>query len=71
MFVSEGFTFDGVHSSTYNIKQVRFNSGFFQQNFAPNRAVLEDPVASRDKPFFYGVESSPLEFTMRITKEGE
>mgnify|MGYP000261682110 CR=1 FL=1 len=71
MFISTGFTFNGTHSSMYNIKQVRFTGGFFEQTMSPSRTILEEVVSSRSKPFFYGVESTPITFTLNFIKEGQ
>jgi len=66
MLESVDITFDGVHSSQLDLTQVYVESGLFEEVFTANREIKEVKIAGRARPYFQGVDLSPLEFSVKI-----
>jgi phage-related protein len=61
---STGFIFDGIESSSMGIVQVTSSNGLFEDSFMTSRKIVETKVRGNDKPYFQGIETSPLSFTL-------
>ncbi|MCH4825792.1 distal tail protein Dit [Planococcus halocryophilus] len=61
---SINFSFDGIASEDMGVYIVHEGGGLFEENFLPNRSIIETKSANRNKPYFQRVESEPLEFEL-------
>ena len=71
MFKSTDFTFDGVASSTYNVIIVDINrTGIENFDYGlSNTSIIEEKIPRRERPYHYGVDSSPMSTDFVIIKE--
>lgn len=53
---STGFWFNNRHSSEFGILNVHTQSGLFDEQFLPNRSVIEEKTFGRDEPYLMGFE---------------
>ncbi len=61
---SLGFTYNDIHSSEFGIMNVQTSSGLFEEQFLPNRSVIEEKIAGRDEPYFFGFEYETTEIPL-------
>lgn len=66
-FIHEDFTFNGVHSSTYGVKIVKLNTGLIGTPIAGSKALSEEYIGYRDKPFFYKADMQPMNFSITFS----
>lgn len=63
------FNFDGKWSSDFGLVHVVLDSGMYEETLSANRSIVEGDVSGRNKPNFYRVNETPLEFEMNIAFE--
>lgn len=56
-------------STDLNIINVNLDGGLFQEFFIPAREIKETFIRGSKKPFFHGIDSKPLEFTLSFAFE--
>lgn len=61
---SINFHYDGVYSQDMDVHIAWNSSGAFEENFLPNRRIIEKKIANREKPYFQRVEHEPLSFPL-------
>lgn len=61
---SINFTFDGIASQDMGVHIAWNDSGLFEENFLPERSIVEKKIANREKPYFQRVEHEPLSFSL-------
>ncbi|WP_051567235.1 phage tail domain-containing protein [Priestia flexa] len=60
------FTHNGVHSSQLGIINVNVEGGLFDEVFMASKTIRETTIVGRHKPYFQGVEYSPLTFPITL-----
>lgn len=55
------FTYGGRDSRDFGIMQVQKGSGMFEEQFMPQRTIIEEKIPGRDEPYFFGTDTSPIE----------
>lgn len=65
------FNYDGVWSNEFNLMHVVLDSGMFEETLMASRSILESTTKGNYKPFFSGIEESPLSFEMNIAFENK
>jgi hypothetical protein len=65
MFISEGFTFNSVASSSYGFKIVR-SQAMAQGTIGENRSIVTEIYRTNPLPTFYGVKREPLRFKIGV-----
>lgn len=58
------FMFDGISSEDMGVHIAWNDDGLFEENFLPNRKIVEKKIANREKPYFQRVENEPLSFSL-------
>lgn len=58
------FMYDGISSEDMGVFIAWNDNGLFEDNFLPNRKIIEKKIANREKPYFQGVEHEPLSFSL-------
>lgn len=58
------FMYDGVHSKDMGVFIAWNSKGLFEENFLPEREIIEKEIANREKPYFQGVKHKPLSFPL-------
>ncbi|OXS74299.1 hypothetical protein B1B04_09235 [Lysinibacillus sp. KCTC 33748] len=58
------FMYDGISSEDMGVFIAWSNDGLFEENFLPNRQIIEKKIANREKPYFQRVEHEPLSFSL-------
>ncbi|MFJ7915857.1 MULTISPECIES: distal tail protein Dit [unclassified Lysinibacillus] len=58
------FIYDGVSSEDMGVFIAWSDDGLFEENFLPNRQIIEKKIANREKPYFQRVEHEPLSFSL-------
>lgn len=58
------FMYDGVSSEDMGVFIAWNDDGLFEENFLPNRQIIEKKIANREKPYFQRVEHEPLSFSL-------
>ena len=67
-FSSLGFSFDGIHSSSFdNISVVRIDSGMFPTPIGGAKEIKSDKVAYRDRTYHYRTDLTAMEFSIIIS----
>ncbi|MEI7025781.1 phage tail domain-containing protein [Paenibacillus sp. y28] len=66
---SQHFIFNGERSDAYGITNVNIDSGLSAEPFAAARTIKEQIIRGRDKPYFFGLQKSPLEFSVTFAFE--
>lgn len=61
---SINFHYDGIYSQDMDVHIAWNKSGLFEENFLPNRTIVEKKIANREKPYFQRVEHEPLSFSL-------
>lgn len=69
MYLKTGFSYNGVHSSEFDLLAVRTDNGMIEFPFGVSRDIIEEKINKRN-PYFFGIEEQPLEFTIELSKEG-
>lgn len=69
MYLETGFTFNGVHSSDFDLIAVRMDDGLIEFPFGVNREIIEEKI-NKKNPYFFGIDEKPLEFTIQLSKQG-
>lgn len=65
------FNYDGIWSNEYDLIHVVLDSGMLEETLIANRTILENKAKGNYKPFFSGIEESPLSFEMHIAFENK
>ena len=60
------FVYDGQSSKKFGVYMAQIGGGLYNESFLPNRKITEKRIANREKPYFQGIESDPLQFQMTI-----
>ena len=60
------FVYDGQSSKKFGVYMAQISGGLYSESFLPNRKITEKRIANREKPYFQGIESDPLQFQMTI-----
>lgn len=60
------FNFDGVSSINFGVISVNVSGGFLEESFLPSRNIRETKIQGRDKPYYSGVDTDPLQFSLDI-----
>lgn len=63
------FSYDGIKSSDMGLLNVQFSGGLFEEPFVADKEIHEIKVRGNDKPYFQGVERSPLVFSLQFAFE--
>ncbi|MFC8688147.1 phage tail domain-containing protein [Brevibacillus porteri] len=63
------FSYDGIKSSDMGLFNVQFSGGLFEEPFVADKEIHEIKVRGNDKPYFQGVERSPLVFSLQFAFE--
>lgn len=63
------FMYDGQSSKDFGVYIASPNTGLFEENFFPNRRLLERKIAGREAPYLQRVENDPLSFTLSFVLE--
>lgn len=58
------FMYDGIASQDMGVHIAWNNDGLFEENFLPERKIIEKKIANREKPYFQRVEHEPLSFSL-------
>lgn len=58
------FMYDGISSEDMGVFIAWSDDGLFEENFLPNRQIIEKKIANREKPYFQRVEHEPLSFSL-------
>lgn len=68
---STAFYFDGVSSESFEGKPFSgyLTNDMFTDPMIGNRSIIETTIPGRESPYFYGVNESPLTFTMVVAFE--
>lgn len=66
---SINFMYDNIHSQDMGVFIAWDKDGLFEENFLPERKIVEKKIANREKPYFQRVEHEPLSFTLQIAIE--
>ena len=61
---SINFSYDGIHSQDMGVHIAWNDNGLFEDNFLPDRKIVEKKIANREKPYFQRVEHEPLSFSL-------
>jgi phage-related protein len=61
---SEYFIFNGQKSEDFGIVNVNVNSGMQSEPFVAGRTIKEQVIRGRDRPYYFGIQLQPLEFTV-------
>lgn len=60
------FIFNGVSSEDMGVVIASPKGGLFEEDFLPQRSIVETNVPNRDNPYFQRVETTPLSFSLTI-----
>lgn len=63
------FSYDGIKSSDMGLINVKFSDGLFEELFVAEKTIHEIKIRGNDKPYFQGVERSPLVFSLQFAFE--
>lgn len=63
------FNFDGKWSYDMGVMQASVNSGLFDDIIISSKTIIEEKIEGRERPYFFGVERSPLSFTVSVLFE--
>ena len=63
------FMYDGISSKDMGVFIAWKDNGLFEDNFLPNRKIVEKKIANREKPYFQRVEHEPLSFSLSFAIE--
>jgi phage-related protein len=63
------FYYDGIKSTDMGIINVKIGDGLFEEPFVSEKTIHEIKVRGNDKPYFQGVERSPLTFSLTFAFE--
>lgn len=63
------FMYDGISSKDMGVFIAWKDDGLFEDNFLPNRKIVEKKIANREKPYFQRVEHEPLSFSLSFAIE--
>ena len=63
------FMYDGVASQDMGVFIAWSDDGLFEDNFLPERKIIEKKIANREKPYFQRVEHEPLSFSLSFAIE--
>lgn len=63
------FYYDGIKSTDMGLINVQIGSGLFEEPFVAEKTIREIKVRGNDKPYFQGVERSPLIFSLTFAFE--
>lgn len=69
MLQSLHFTYNGISSRDMGVVLVN-EGGLYKDIFLPKRTIQEVKINGNSRPYFKGVESSPLSFSLSIFIEG-
>jgi phage-related protein len=60
------FVYDGIPSSKMALMNVNRGGDLYEEPFVAEREIIEEKIPGRDKPYFQGIERSPLSFPLRF-----
>lgn len=60
------FIYDNINSKDMGVMLVSPKGGLLEENFLPNRTIIEKNITYREKPYFQRVEHKPLSFSITI-----
>lgn len=60
------FSYNGDLSTNHLIVNAKVSGGLFQETFVADKSIIEKKVPGRTKPYFQGVEHSPLQFNLTL-----
>lgn len=63
---SLGFSYNGIHSSEFGILNVHTDSGLFEEQFLPERTIVEEKTFGRHEPYFFGFDYSPSSVPLKF-----
>lgn len=73
IFTSKNFNFNNKNSTSFEdangnalIINASLQNDMYMQPVAGSRKISEQQISGRDEPYFYAVDSSPIDFTMNI-----
>lgn len=66
MLESLHFSYDGISSHDKGVMMVKTSGGLYDENFLPNRSIVEQSVPGRNAPYFVRVDNEPLSFSISI-----
>lgn len=61
------FYFDGEYSVDHGIYLVKMDTGFITDPFLGEREILQEIIPGRDVPYFYGVNTQPLQVKLTLS----
>jgi len=65
-FIKEAFSYDGIWSYDMGVMMVTQAEDVLEVPFGYNRQIIEEKVSHKTKPFFFGLDKEPLEFTISL-----
>ena len=65
--LNRGFSFDGIDSDTYGISIVRLDGGLTPVPYVSSKDIIEEYPTKAMMPYFFGVKSQPLTFSLTFT----
>lgn len=65
------FNYDGKWSDEFNLIHVVLGSGMYEETLMANRSIIENKSKGNYKPFFSGIDETPLSFEMNIAFENK
>ncbi|MGV2886799.1 phage tail domain-containing protein [Paenibacillus taichungensis] len=63
------FSYAGIKSTDFGIINVNLNSGMQEEILFPSRKIVEEKVKGNDRPYFMGIETEPLQFSVSFAFE--
>lgn len=70
MFINSEFYYDGQSSKEFNISIVHVSGGLVAGQFGINRNIKEEKIFNNPLPYFFGLEETPLTFTLELYLDG-
>lgn len=67
MFLKTGFTYNGIHSDTYNCILASFGTNNEDTPFGfGGQSILEETINGENEPLLYGIHRNPLTITLTL-----
>ena len=63
------FTYDGRNSSDYNLTNVNYETGLFEEDFLPEQELYMEQIPGRDDPYYLGNKKLPLQINLSFYLE--
>lgn len=65
------FNYDGKWSSDFDLINVVLDTGMYEESLVAGRTIIENKSRGNSKPFFSGIEETPLSFELNLAFEGK